>query len=115
MTSPPSEPTPGQPLQANAEPGGQAGTASGGTVSRRWLSPWILGAAAAVIAVVGGVIGGVIVHATTDSNGSSASRADTRCAAVSVSDKALPSVVTLSVSSGAAQGSGSGKIIRARG
>jgi putative serine protease PepD len=58
------------------------------------------------------VIGGVIVHATTNSNGLSATSADTRCPAVAVSDKVLPSVVTLSVSNGAAQGSGSGEIIR---
>ena len=112
MTSPPSEPTPSQQAQGDAEPGDTGGTTSKGAGSNRWLSPWILAAGAAVIAVVGGVVGGVIVHATTDSNGSSASGADTHCPAVAVADKVLPSVVTLAVSNGAAQGSGSGEIIR---
>jgi putative serine protease PepD len=116
MTSPPSEPTPGQQAPVDAEPGGNDATVPPrGPKSRRPLSPWILAAGAAVIAVVGGVIGGVIVHATTDSRGSSASGADTRCPGVAVADKVLPSVVTLSVSNGAAQGSGSGEIIRTGG
>jgi putative serine protease PepD len=115
MTSPHTEPTPGQQAPADAEPGGNDATmAPRGPQSRR-LSPWILAAGAAVIAVVGGVVGGVIVHATTNSSGSGASGADTRCPAVAVSDKVLPSVVTLSVSNGAAQGSGSGEIIRTGG
>jgi putative serine protease PepD len=113
MTSPPSEPTRGQPTQADAEPVGNGGITSKGSGSQRFMKPWILVAAAAVIAVVGGVVGGVIVHATTDSNGSSAS--DTRCPAVAVTDKVLPSVVTLAVSNGASQGSGSGEIIRSGG
>ena len=111
MTSPPTEPTPSQPAQAGAEPGATRDTTPNGTGSNRRPSPWILLAAAAVIAVGGGVIGGVIVHATTDSNGS-ASGADTHCPAVAVADKVLPSVVTLAVSNGGAQGSGSGEIIR---
>jgi putative serine protease PepD len=113
MTSPPSEPTPGQQAQVDAVPGDKGGARS--KTSNRWLSPWILAAGAAVIAVVGGVVGGVIVHATTNSNGSSASGSDTRCPAVAVSEKALPSVVTLAVSNGASQGSGSGEIIRSGG
>jgi putative serine protease PepD len=112
MTSPPTEPTPSEQSQADADPADTGGTTSKGAGSNRWLSPWILAAGAVVIAVVGGVVGGVIVHATADSNGSSASGADTQCPAVAVSDKVLPSVVTLAVSNGAAQGSGSGEIIR---
>jgi putative serine protease PepD len=115
MTSPPTEPTPGPQANAAAEPGGDGASKPTGAGSNRWLSPWILAAGAAVIAVIGGVVGGVIVHATTDSNGTSASGADSRCPAVAVSDKVLPSVVTLSVRNGAAQGSGSGEIIRAGG
>ena len=115
MTNPPSEPTPGQQAQADAGPSSKGGPTPTGAGTHRWLNPWILGAGAAVIAVVGGVVGGVIVHATTNSNGSSASDTDARCPAVAVSDKVLPSVVTLSVSSGGGQGNGSGEIIRAGG
>jgi putative serine protease PepD len=112
MTSPPSEPARDQQPHPDADLGG-----SGGRVpeAQRRRSPWILGAAAAVIAVVGGVVGGVIVHATSNSNGSSESGTDAHCPAVAVSDKVLPSVVTLAVSNGAAQGSGSGEIIRTGG
>ena len=113
MTSPPAEPAPGPETQADAEPRGSGGSTPRGAGSHRFLSPWILAAGAVVIAVVGGVVGGVIVHATTNSNGSSGG--DGHCPAVAVSEKVLPSVVTLLVRNGAAQGSGSGEIIRAGG
>lgn len=69
-------------------------------------------AVAAVIALVGGVVGGLIVHFTSDDNSSSASGNETRCPAVTVADKVLPSVVTLTVRSGTSGGSGSGEVIR---
>lgn len=112
MTSPPAESAPGPEAHAGAEPRNTGGSTPTGADGHRFLNSWVLAAAAIVIAVIGGVIGGVIVHATANSNGSSASSADNRCPAVAVSDKVLPSVVTLSVVNGAAQGSGSGEIIR---
>ncbi len=74
---------------------------------RRW---WVVGGAAAIALVVGGVIGGLIASNT----GSSSSEA-TACAATTVADKTLPSVVTISARSGTAGGTGSGEVIRSDG
>lgn len=114
MTSLPGDPTSDQRAQADADRPGDGGGRPEGVGGPGWLRPWMLAAGAAVIAVIGGVVGGAIVHATS-SSGSSASGADMRCPSVSVSDKVLPSVVTLAVSNGVTQGSGSGEIIRAGG
>lgn len=108
MTSPPTGPA--------SDSGGGSSTLAG---RQRRLNNGTLAAGAAAIAVVGGVIGGVIVNALSGSNGGSPSNAtvataasDNRCPAISVADKVLPSVVTLSVGGGGQQGSGSGEIIR---
>jgi putative serine protease PepD len=72
-------------------------------------SPWLwVGLAAAV--VIGGLVGALVVALTRGS--SSPSQA---CSATTVADRALPSVVTIMVRSGAAAGNGSGEIIRSSG
>ena len=77
-----------------------------GKGGRRWL-PWALGAA---IVVAAGVIGGVIASATTSSSTSSHA-----CDASTVANKTLPSVVTISATSGSSGGTGSGEVIRSDG
>jgi putative serine protease PepD len=76
-----------------------------------WFRRWSVWAAAVGIFVVGGIIGGLIV-AVTRSSGSSDAVA---CPATSVANRALPSVVTISASSGRGSGTGSGVVIRADG
>ncbi|WP_433826650.1 S1C family serine protease [Actinoplanes sp. CA-015351] len=72
-------------------------------------------------AVLGAVVGGVVVASGEPSGapagGSAAPLPDTAqtCAATEVSAKALPSVVTISASSGEAAGTGSGEVIRGDG
>ena len=74
---------------------------------RRW---WMVAGAAAIALVVGGVIGGLIAGGT----GSASSNANV-CAATSVADQTLPSVVTISARKGTTGGTGSGEIIRSDG
>ncbi|HUZ09872.1 MAG TPA: trypsin-like peptidase domain-containing protein [Acidimicrobiales bacterium] len=64
----------------------------------------------AVAVLVGGVAGGLVV-AGTDSSGSGSGA----CAATSVADRVLPSVVTISARRGTSGGAGSGEIIRSDG
>jgi putative serine protease PepD len=72
--------------------------------------PWaIIAIGVAAGLVVGGVIGGLIV-AATDSSSSAAV-----CSATSVANQTLPSVVTISVKSGAGGSTGSGEVIRSDG
>ena len=93
-------------VPANREPQAEDTTASGAS-RRRW---WPLAAAGAGVLVVGGVIGGLIA-ADTRSSSSNANA----CPATTVADKALPSVVTISVTSGRTGGTGSGEVIRSDG
>ncbi len=74
---------------------------------RRW---WPFAAAGAGVLVVGGVIGGLIA-ADTQSSSSQANA----CPATTVANKTLPSVVTISATSGTTGGTGSGEIIRSDG
>ena len=93
-------------MEANpeAQPENRAGT---GAARRPW---WPFAAAGAAILVIGGVIGGLIA-ADTESSSTNASA----CPATAVANKTLPSVVTISASSGTAGGTGSGEIIRSDG
>ena len=93
-------------VEANpeAQPENRAGT---GAARRPW---WPFAAAGAAILVIGGVIGGLIA-ADTESSSTNASA----CPATAVANKTLPSVVTISASSGTAGGTGSGEIIRSDG
>ena len=79
--------------------------AAGGSRRPRWLQWTVLAAAV----LVGGVAGGLIVSATDSSSSSGA------CAATSVADRVLPSVVTISATRGSSGGTGSGEIIRSDG
>jgi putative serine protease PepD len=64
------------------------------------------------LALVGGLAGGAIVHAT-QGTARSGGTAPASCAATSVADTVLPSVVTITVQSGSGGGgNGSGEIIR---
>jgi putative serine protease PepD len=83
---------------------------------RRGTSPALLVAGFAVVALVGGLVGGLIVKAT-DSNTSNtggllAGSPPAMCQASTVSDGALPSVVTIEARSGRSGGTGSGEIIK---
>jgi putative serine protease PepD len=69
---------------------------------------WLIALAAIVTLAVGGVIGGLIVAANQTSD------ADV-CAATTVANDVLPSVVTIEVRSGASSSTGSGEIIRSDG
>lgn len=80
---------------------------------------WRVWVSAAIAAVLGAVIGGVVVNANqssgSPSGGSSlgvGSDKAATCAATAVAEKTLPSVVTISASSGEAGGTGSGEVIR---
>ncbi|MBO0728373.1 MAG: trypsin-like peptidase domain-containing protein [Acidimicrobiaceae bacterium] len=75
----------------------------------RW---WVLSAIAVGILVVGGVAGGLIVDSARSSSASSVASA---CSATSVADRALPSVVTISVHTNSGGGTGSGEVIRSNG
>jgi putative serine protease PepD len=70
---------------------------------------WWLWAGLGDLVVSGGVAGGVIVAATRPSSPSHT------CSATSVANKGLPSVVTISVTSGTGGGTGSGEFIRSSG
>ena len=83
--------------------------AAGGSRRPRWLQWTVLAAAV----LVGGVAGGLIVAATDSS--SSPSSSSGACAATSVADRVLPSVVTISATRGSSGGTGSGEIIRSDG
>ena len=83
--------------------------AAGGSRRPRWLQWTVL----AVAVLVGGVAGGLIVAATDSS--SSPSSSSGACAATSVADRVLPSVVTISATRGSSGGTGSGEIIRSDG
>ena len=93
-------------MEANpeAQPENRAGT---GAARRPW---WLFAAAGAAILVIGGVIGGLIA-ADTESSSTNANA----CPATAVANKTLPSVVTISASSGTTGGTGSGEIIRSDG
>jgi putative serine protease PepD len=67
-------------------------------------------AAVVAVALAGGLAGGAIVRATEGTSRSGAAPAG--CAATSVADTVLPSVVTITVQNGAAGGNGSDEIIR---
>jgi putative serine protease PepD len=79
----------------------------GGGLRRGW--PWT-GLVGAV--VVGGLAGGLIAAATQPSSSSSSSDV---CAATTVSNEVLPSVVTISARGSAGAGTGSGEVIRSDG
>jgi putative serine protease PepD len=70
---------------------------------------WWLWVGIGGLVVLGGVAGGLIVAATRPSSPSHT------CSATSVANKGLPSVVTISVTSGTAGGTGSGEFIRSSG
>jgi putative serine protease PepD len=74
---------------------------------RRWGV--LLGVGAAVL-VIGGVIGGVIAAASSSSNTTAGA-----CDVTSVAPKVLPSVVTITATSGTVGGTGSGEVIRSDG
>ncbi|MBG0564598.1 S1C family serine protease [Actinoplanes aureus] len=85
---------------------------------------WRVWVSAAVAAVLGAVIGGLVVNANEPSAGSPSGGSSTvaigpdkaaTCAATAVAEKVLPSVVTISASSGESGGTGSGEVIRAEG
>jgi putative serine protease PepD len=86
-------------------------------LARRRLIPALAGFAAA--ALVGGVVGGLVVRATWGSGSGGdeppAAAARTACSATTVSDEALPSVVTVQASNGQQGGSGSGVVVRSGG
>ncbi len=88
--------------QAQSEP-----TAATGHSRPRW---WLLAAAGAGVLVIGGVIGGFIATGTQSSSSSA-----NACPATTVANKTLPSVVTISATSGTTGGTGSGEIIRSDG
>ncbi len=68
--------------------------------------------AVAVAALLGGVVGGLIVNATrSDNDDGSAEAGDAACAATTVADRDLPSVVTIRVAGAGGQGTGSGSIM----
>jgi putative serine protease PepD len=72
--------------------------------------PWTFWFGAAAIAVIGGLVGGLIVWALeSDSSDSSV------CAATTVADRTLPSIVTISAQGRSGAGTGSGELIRADG
>jgi putative serine protease PepD len=79
--------------------------------SRRRRTVTLVLAGLVLAAIVGGVVGGLIVRATWGSGHESSSEATGACPATSVSDKALPSVVTVR----AGTSSGSGVVIRTGG
>src|ERR1700743_1328968 len=71
-----------------------------------------------VAAIVGGVVGGLIVNSSSSNgNGSSGGSEGTGsvCAAATVAERDLPSVVTIKVLGGASGGTGSGSIIDSEG
>jgi putative serine protease PepD len=88
--------------QAQSEP-----TAATGHSRPRW---WLLAAVGAGVLVIGGVIGGFIASGTQSSSSSA-----NACPATTVANKTLPSVVTISATSGTTGGTGSGEIIRSDG
>ncbi len=86
-------------------------SSSGRGGRRRW---WLPVAGGVVALVVAGVIGGLIASATESSSSAGANV----CNATTVANKTLPSVVTISASSGGAggaAGTGSGEVIRSDG
>ena len=89
----------------NSAPEDTAASPSSGR-SRWWV--WVVGGVA--ILVIGGVIGGGITAATASSSSSASV-----CNATKVADEVLPSVVTISATSGNTGGTGSGEVIRSDG
>ena len=84
----------------------------------RWMSWAVLGGALLIGGLAGGFIGAAInsssASTTTTTTPPSASGLSA-CAVPSVADKVVPSVVTISVQSGAQGGTGSGEVIRSDG
>ena len=79
----------------------------------RWV-PWAaLGGALVIGGVAGGVIGAAINSSSASTTPSSSELSV--CAVPAVADKVIPSVVTISVRSGAEGGTGSGEVIRSDG
>src|SRR5919197_5877514 len=96
-------------MRAHLADGDHAAMSISGLRAGGGRSPWLwVGLAAAVI--IGGLVGALVVALTRGS--SSPSQA---CSATTVADRALPSVVTIMVRSGATAGNGSGEIIRSSG
>jgi putative serine protease PepD len=80
---------------------------SSGSGRNRW---WVWAVGGVAILVIGGVIGGGITAATASSSSSASV-----CNATKVADEVLPSVVTISATSGNTGGTGSGEVIRSDG
>jgi putative serine protease PepD len=88
----------------------------------RWMSWAVLGGALLIGGLAGGFIGAAInsssASTTTGSSGSSGTTSSSGlsvCNVVSVANHVIPSVVTISVQSGAQGGTGSGEVIRSDG
>jgi putative serine protease PepD len=64
-----------------------------------------------VAAILGGIVGGLIVDATRSDDDNGTAAGDAACAATTVADRDLPSVVTIKVAGAGGQGTGSGSII----
>jgi putative serine protease PepD len=77
--------------------------------------PWYIWVGLVVALIVGGVIGGAIVAANRSAGKPTATASESVCSATDVADKALPSVVTISVQKGATGSTGSGEVIRDNG
>src|SRR4051812_18105669 len=84
-------------------------TPTGGTsAGSRRPSTGLLITGGVVLLLVAGVAGGLIGRASA----SSGTAGDATCAATTIADDVLPSVVTVHVSNGATAGNGSGEVIQ---
>src|SRR6516162_5910949 len=84
----------------------------------RWMSWAALGGALLIGGLAGGFIGAAINSSSASTTASTAPPSASglsACAVPSVADKVVPSVVTISVQSGAQGGTGSGEVIRSDG
>ena len=79
-----------------------------GTAGSRRPSTGLLIAGGVVLLLVVGVVGGLIGRASASSDSATAGT----CAATTIADDVLPSVVTVLVSNGSTGGNGSGEVIR---